>query len=196
MLSLDDLRDTGDIEERRALAWRIVSLLDQHEDRRELTNPLVLGALVSAFVVDDLLRPGVRPVEANDRVLEVLQPIVAHLHVARRDAERTRQILIAQRRMVPARRRRARPMAMVRRDYFPEALLLFDLLNRATDGDPDDVERWRRLEREGSRQSGNGDGADGARDSRRRRRRRGGRRRRRSASRDAETSASNDSASG
>jgi hypothetical protein len=109
-------------------------------------------------------------------VLEILQPLVAELHIARRDAERTRQVLIAQRRLAPSRRRRGRPMAMVRRDYFAEALALYELIAVAEGRDTEDVERWQKL-----RDSATGKADQPERAGRKkRRRRRGGRRRRRS----------------
>ncbi|MEM9489824.1 MAG: poly(A) polymerase, partial [Myxococcota bacterium] len=91
----------------------------------------------------------------------------------RRDAERMRQILLAQRRLAPARRRRGRPMALVRRDYFDEALLTYELTAHAVGRDASDVDEWLQLRRNGDDDDG---GPDGGR--RRRRRRRGGRRRR------------------
>jgi poly(A) polymerase len=176
-----------ELVQRRGIAW---SLLDQIDARiaadRDVSNALALAALVGPFVLDEVLAQGVRPIEANDQVLEIVQPLVAELHIARRDAERTRQVLIAQRRLAPSRRRRGRPAAMVRRDYFPEAIALYEMIARSEGRPIDDVERWTRL------RAGVGEGAPaaGAEDAertgrKRRRRRRGGRRRRRSFALDA-----------
>ena len=66
-------------------------------------------------------------------------------------------------------------MAMVRRDYFPEALLLYEMVAVAEGRTTEDVERWHRL-----RDGAGGRAEDPQRTGRkRRRRRRGGRRRRR-----------------
>lgn len=172
------LSDPVELEERRAQGWRILDQIDSRtRDGVKSTNALVLAALVAPFLLDDLTAPGVRPIEANERVIEVMQPLVAQLHIARRDAERTRQILIAQRRMAPSRRRRGRPTAMARRDYFDEAVSLYELMARAEGRSTEAVDRWRRLAQEDdeaqARESNGGHG-------KRRRRRRGGRRRRRS----------------
>ncbi|RMH36422.1 MAG: polynucleotide adenylyltransferase PcnB [Deltaproteobacteria bacterium] len=168
--------DPADLRERRAAAWRMLDAVDDFvRDGRDPTNALLLAALIAPFVADDVLAQGVRPIEANERVLQLVQPLVAELHIARRDAERARQVVLALRRLVPSKRRRGRPMTLVRRDYFDEALALYELFARARELLLDDVERWRRLR----------DGAHGRPDAetterKRRRRRRGGRRRRRS----------------
>jgi poly(A) polymerase len=169
--------EPGELAERRANTWRLIDTLDEYRRAgKDVSNALVLATIVGPFVLDDLIAQGVRPIEANDRVLEILQPLVAELHIARRDAERTRQVLIAQRRLAPSRRRRGRPMAMVRRDYFAEALALYELIAVAEGRDTEDVERWQKL-----RDSATGKADQPERAGRKkRRRRRGGRRRRRS----------------
>ncbi len=161
--------------ERRAASWKLVEQIDQRvQSGHPVSNPVALAAIIGPFLFEDLIAQGVRPIEANERALQILQPLVAELHIARRDAERARQILIAQRRLAPSRRRRGRPMAMVRRDYFPEALVLYEMVARAEDRGTEDIERWHRLsDGAGSRTE------DPQRAGRkRRRRRRGGRRRR------------------
>jgi len=163
----------------RELAWSGLDHLDAMARRGDrISNALILAVISCPFVIDDLLRPGMRPMEANAVLLHTLGPLVEQLHVARRDAERTRQVLLAQRRLAPSRRRRGRPMALVRRDYFDEALATYEIGALAAGRDTADVARWRRLKSEGS---GEGHRADRSQDSRgkRRRRRRGGRRRRR-----------------
>jgi poly(A) polymerase len=141
----------------------------------ELTNATVLSAIVNPFVADKLVEPGVRAADANSIILETVQPIIDELRVARRDAERVRQVLLAQRRLAPARRRRGRPMALVRRDYFDEALTVYELTALAAGREIEDVERWTQLREQGEDSTTEEDGAP----SKRRRRRRGGRRRRR-----------------
>ncbi len=177
--SLPDLPlDADELTTRRAEAWKLIAQLDGRVSRKEtVTNALILSVLIGPFLVEDLLASGVRPIEANDRVLALLQPLVAELHLARRDAERTRQVLIAQRRLAPARRRRGRPMAMVRRDYFSEALALYELTAHAAGRDTADIERWQKL-RDGAA-GGNAAEEEAKASHKRRRRRRGGRRRRR-----------------
>lgn len=165
-----------EVAEARAQVWKVLDLIDgMVARRRDLSNALLISALMNPFLFQSMVRPGVRPSEANAMILELGQPLIDELKVARRDAERIRQVLLAQRRLAPSRRRRGRPMALVRRDYFDEALVAYELAARAADRDIGDVERWKQMKREGSEVSQ--DRYDAPR--KRRRRRRGGRRRRR-----------------
>jgi tRNA nucleotidyltransferase/poly(A) polymerase len=167
----------GTVEERRVLAWAMLSEIDRRlREGVELSNSLLLAAVCVPFMFDDLLENSVRPIEANDAVLEVLHPLVQQLQIARRDAERCRQILLAQRRLAPARRRRAKPMALVRRDFFPDALLAYEMMARVGGHDASDLAYWTKLHA----QDGSGERSGEFRTGKRRRRRRGGRRRRRS----------------
>jgi hypothetical protein len=68
-------------------------------------------------------------------------------------------------------------MALVRRDWFDEALTVFEFLNDRTDPEvAAELDHWRKLERESGYEGG--EGGEGGEPRRRRRRRRGGRRRR------------------
>ena len=156
-------------------------------------------ALIAPFVFDQLFDADGDAQQSRDSVAiieQLSEPIVQSMRVSRRDAERARQILVAERRLGPSKKRRGRPMALVRRDWFAEALTLFELMHPHAEGEvADEIARWHRLMREGGdhppiavvgrvarrrrRRRGRrarGDEAGG--DKRRRRRRRGGRRRR------------------
>lgn len=171
-LEVSFLAEQTNLAQRRDQAWHVLDLLDERAAQgRELSNSLLLAALLGPFVYDELIRPGVRPGDASAAITELARPLIEELHVARRDAESSRLILQAQRRLVPARRRRGRPAALVRRDYFDDALTVYELTARAQGRDPDDLAYWRDIQR--------AEGED--EESRRgRRRKRGGRRRRRS----------------
>jgi tRNA nucleotidyltransferase/poly(A) polymerase len=170
------VRSAAALDERRVLAWAMLGEIDQRlRAGSELTNSLLLAAVCVPFVFDELLESGVRPIDANDFVLEVLHPLVQQLQIARRDAERCRQILLAQRRLAPSRRRRAKPMALVRRDFFPDALLVHEMMARIAGHDASELAYWSKLHA----QDGSGEKSGEFRTGKRRRRRRGGRRRRR-----------------
>jgi hypothetical protein len=148
-----------------------------------------------------LIRSGVRPIEASEVALEVLQPLVSEMRIGRRDAERARQILLAQRRLAPARRRRGKPGALVHREFFRDALAVYEIAARAADRDTSDVAYWRKLLGEGGEagdeiEHGEIDaaGEELGRGRKPRRRRRGGRRRRRTP--DEVTAAEHDPAIG
>ena len=124
--------------------------------------------------------------DGGELVDEVIQPILESLKVSRRDVERLRQVLLVQRKIGPSKRRRGRPAALARREFFGDALLLFELVQGESDpGVSDELQRWRAL----MGGPASGEGASGVAPSgerepgapagdgppRRRRRRRGGR---------------------
>ena len=171
-LQLSFLQDQAELARRRALAWRMLELLDQQVgQRQELGNALLLAAIIYPFVSAEIMEPGVRSSDASAMIEEVSQPLMEELRVARRDIERVRQILLVQRRLVSSRRRRGRPTTMAQRDYFEDALILYELMARAEGRPDEEVEHWSSLRRASSDDDDSG--------TRRRRRRRGGRRRRR-----------------
>ena len=163
---------------RRGLAWRVLHELDK--TKHEPTNALLVASVLNAFVYEELLQPGVRAVDAATLVTHFLRPLISQIRIARRDAERARQILLAQRRLAPSRRRRGKPMALVRRDYFDEALILYQLTAQAAGRDANEVQRWHELKTRGA--PGGSDAPNASVPSRKRRRRRRGGRRRRGAS--------------
>ncbi|HYU11135.1 MAG TPA: polynucleotide adenylyltransferase PcnB [Stellaceae bacterium] len=117
------------------------------------SNALLVCVMVSPFAFDPLYEADGDAREFRDAVSvieDLAAPIVASMRVSRRDAERARQILVAQRRLMPSRRRRGRPMALVRREWFGDALSLFELMHPGAEGEiGDEISRWHRLGREG-----------------------------------------------
>jgi len=157
------------------------------------SNALLVCALIAPFVFDQLFDSDGDAQQSRDSIAiieQLAEPIVQSMRVSRRDAERARQILVAQRRLGPSKKRRGRPMALVRRDWFVDALTLFELMHPHAEGEvADEIARWHRLMREGGEhppagggrapQGAGAGGDEGGEPRRRRRRRRGGRRRRR-----------------
>jgi poly(A) polymerase len=187
------LPDEATLVVRRQTAWGLLAEID--EKVRALqppTNALLLAAFVAPFVPGDdeavELEGAAGAAAANDHAVQaeaLLGPVVLRLRASRRDAERARQILLAMRRLTPGRRRRLRPMALVKRDYFGETLALYEMLLRARGQSTDDLDRWQTLAHRSHAQAapgGEAPGADGEETGdkarRRRRRRRGGRKRR------------------
>ena len=185
-LRLSFIRDRADLEHRRRHAWAVLTQIDAHiAAGKDPSNALVMCALVAPFVLDAIVSPGSRPGDANHAILEIGQPLVDQLRVARRDSERLRQVLLALRRIVPARRRRGNLDGLGGRDVVEDGVLLHELLERAgaapaalpaaegegageaeADADADADAEGVELDEEGQPRK-------------RRRRRRGGRRRRR-----------------
>jgi poly(A) polymerase len=175
------------LEDARRVAWGLLSQVDAWVAAgNDASNALVVAALLHPFVLDAVIAPGSRPGDANAVILELGQPLIDQLHVPRRDAERARQILLFQRRVVPARRRRGRPEAVAGRDFFDDAVLLFELSERAAGRAAPDLDELRAQSTHGEAEghgtappAGNGGGPEGDEPRKRRRRRRGGRRHRR-----------------
>ncbi|MFN0249618.1 MAG: hypothetical protein ACKV2T_22230, partial [Kofleriaceae bacterium] len=97
-------------------------------------------------------------------------PIILQLHVTRRDSERLRYLLLAQRKLQAAKKRGGQAELAGGRDLIDDAVLLYELLERAAGNEPAAVSAV-----------ATGEGRDGDSDDdeprKRRRRRRGGRRR-------------------
>ena len=183
-LRLTFVRDRADLERRRKHAWASLVEVDRMiAAGRDPSNALVLAALVAPFVLDAIVAPGSRPGDANGAILEIGQPLVDQLRVARRDAERVRQILLALRRIVPARRRRGNLEGFGGRDVVEDGVALYELLERAAGAQPALLAAADPAEgTEPAAVDAEGEGEDGDVDDdqprKRRRRRRGGRRRR------------------
>jgi poly(A) polymerase len=109
------------------------------------SNSLLLGLLCAPFVAD-VLYHSEDTGDGAELVDEVIQPILESLKVSRRDVERLRQVLLVQRKIGPSKRRRGRPAALARREFFGDALLLFELVQGESDpGVSDELQRWRAL---------------------------------------------------
>jgi poly(A) polymerase len=159
------------------------------------SNALLVCALIAPFVYDQLFDIDGDATQNRDAVAiieQLAEPIVLSMRVSRRDAERARQILVAERRLGPSKKRRGRPMALVRRDWFGDALQLFELMHPHAEGEvADEIARWHRLMRDGDHPpppaggrpphvaASGGDEAVSGEPRKRRRRRRGGKRRHR-----------------
>jgi len=191
--------------EERIVLGRTLGVLDEHvADGLSPSNALVLGVMLAPFCADILYDDDdTRSFDLNGLEARIV-PLLADVRPSRRDSETLRQIFIAQRRLLPPKNRRGprrsggRTASLVRREWFNDALLLFELMHPgAGDEIQEELARWRRLAREStispSQNAAPGSGApaaDGGDDEpegtmvdsdptepRRRRRRRGGRRR-------------------
>ncbi|MEO6776496.1 MAG: polynucleotide adenylyltransferase PcnB [Kofleriaceae bacterium] len=165
----------GELGKRRALAWPALEQLDiAIRDGRDPSNAVAFGTLLAPFVYfagDAEPKGGAVMMAVN----ELAQPLITQLHVTRRDSDRLRFLLIAQRRLTSAKNRGVQAELGGGRDSIEDAVLLFTLLERAAGNDavlPQPV----------AAKGGNGatateDDDDPNHPHKRRRRRRGGRRR-------------------
>jgi hypothetical protein len=170
--------DASVLAVRRTRAWVLLIHLDKAiTSGRDPSNAMVLAGLLYPFISEELI--AARPADANLMVLRVGQPVIDQLRVPRRDSERLRQILLAQRRIAVARGRGGRPELLGGREFFVDATLLWEL-NEVAAGRPVEPMAAQPGDGEGNGERGGNGGGDADEDGRprkRRRRRRGGRRR-------------------
>lgn len=154
---------------RRQLAWSTLPWIDRAvTDDRDPSNAVAFGALLAPFLSEEL-----RAAELHSAVQELAHPLIVQLHVTRRDSERLRYLLLAQRKLAAAKKRGGQAELAGGRELIEDAVLLFELLERGAGNEPSTVPTV-------ATQEGRDDEADDESGPRkRRRRRRGGRRRRR-----------------
>ncbi len=166
----------GEIAKRRTLAWASLAQLDRAiAEGRDPSNAVAFGTLLAPFV--HFLNEGEpRGGALIAAVQEISQPLITQLHVTRRDSERLRYLLLAQRRLASAKKKGIQAELAGGRDLIDDAALLYTLLERAAGNEA-------ALPATVAAKGGNGGSAaedddDPNRPRKRRRRRRGGRRRR------------------
>jgi poly(A) polymerase len=160
----------GELVRRRTLAWAALPWIDKAvADGRDPSNAVAFGALLAPFLSDEL-----RGGELNGAVQEIAHPLIVQLHITRRDSERLRYLLIAQRRLLAANRKGVQAELSGGREVLDDAILLYELLERAAGNEPSPPPT---ITPEEGRDDELDDG-DPNRPRKRRRRRRGGRRRR------------------
>ena len=156
---------------RRTLAWAALPWIDKAViDDRDPSNAVAFGALLAPFLPEEA-----RSGELAAAVHELAHPLILQLHVTRRDSERLRYLLIAQRKLVAAGKRGARAELVGGREVIDESLLLFELMERAAGKEPDAAPAVAA----DAAAAAPDEEDDPDRPRKRRRRRRGGRRRRR-----------------
>ncbi len=145
--------------------WEHLAALDQWLATSSSSPPshaLMLSAPLLSLALPILMKAA-RPYQIVSELEPLLSSVTTRLQVSRKDKERLREILLAQRRLT-SRGRRGRPMALVQRDYFADALQLLQLHSLASGDHQEALSRWQKLMDEAPRPN-------------RRKRRRGPRRR-------------------
>lgn len=155
---------------RRELAWNMLAGIDKAiADGRDPSNAVAFGALLAPFIFGG---DEIKGADLHAAVQEISAPIIVQLHVTRRDSERLRYLLLAQKKLQAAKKRGGQAELAGGRDLIDDAVLLYELLERAAGNEPTAVSAVSTGEgREGD------SGGDDDEPRKRRRRRRGGRRR-------------------
>ena len=153
---------------RRELAWKMLAEIDRAiAEGRDPSNAVAFGAVLAPFVFGGEELKGA---DLHAAVQEISAPIILQLHVTRRDSERLRFLLLAQKKLQAAKKRGGQAELAGGRDLIDDAVLLFELLERAAGNAPSTVSAVAT----GEGREGEGDDDEPRK---RRRRRRGGRRR-------------------
>ena len=117
--------------------WAYLDTLDANvtETDKEPSNALVL-ALIALPPLRDALDPDSNAVRDMGRAIaKALEPYVVQLGVSKRDAETARQVLLANRYLLPSKRPNRRKPRLEHRDYFKDAVRLRDIVTQAESGD-------------------------------------------------------------
>ncbi|HEY4186455.1 MAG TPA: polynucleotide adenylyltransferase PcnB [Polyangia bacterium] len=135
------LRDTDDSEDavrKRARLWSYLGALDRQSTKRPTppSNALILAAL-SLPPLRDVLDPDSTGIgDVGKTVALAIAPLVERLKASRRDAELTRQMLLALRYVLPSQRPNRRRPRLAGRDFLDDALRLAELVSDAETLEP------------------------------------------------------------
>lgn len=120
------------LRDRPAVLDPYLALLDESVLAGEVPSNAALLVILSAPALAPIFDEESAPRDVYAFLEETLDPLASRLRVARRDIERARQMLAAQRRITLARKRSLRlPSGLLSRDYLDEALGLHALFYRA-----------------------------------------------------------------
>jgi hypothetical protein len=126
--------------------WLHLQALDQLVASKPESAPshsLLLATLLIGLC-HRFLTPEMPVAEVTTALEHLIAAVCTRLQVSRKDRERLKQILVAQRRMVH-KGKRSRPTILARREYFPDAWQLFEMSCQCTQTNLEDLDRWRKL---------------------------------------------------
>ena len=124
-LRLSFLRDAAAMATRRRNLWNTLPLIDAALARGEdISNMVTLGTLLNSFLLDEV---ELANTEHNAAMHELAYPVLTELRITRRDSERLRFFLMAQRKLTVAARKQIKPQLFGSRDLLLEAVSLFSL---------------------------------------------------------------------
>ncbi len=130
------LRESDDGEDavrKRARLWSYLGALDRQSTKRPSppSNALILATL-SLPPLRDVLDPDSTGIgDVGKTVAQAIAPLVERLKASRRDAELTRQMLLALRYVLPSQRPNRRRPRLAGRDFLDDALRLAELVSDA-----------------------------------------------------------------
>ena len=138
-VALRQTEGDDDSGRRRARFWGYLAALDRSTARREAppSNALVLSTLLFP-PLRDALHPDAGPIrDIGQLVAESSQPIIERLKASRRDAELSRQILLAMRYLFPSNNPNRRRQRLAGREFTDDALKLHEIVSDAETLNPE-----------------------------------------------------------
>ncbi len=132
------------------LLTRYFEVVDLHDRGRRIVSNATLLTVLLIGPIRRLLREGDDVRDAGVAADRVLRPFAARMSISRRDAFRVKQIIVSQARLRSSsagsrRRRRVKPVELVQRDYFKDALDFCRIETEALDLDRGPLDRWTEL---------------------------------------------------
>jgi poly(A) polymerase len=121
----------------RARIWAYLAALDRQVERRPTppSNALLLATLALPPLRDALDPDSTGVRDVGQLVAQAIGPVVERLKASRRDAELTRQILLALRYVLPSQRPNRRRPRLAGRDFLDDTLRLAELVSDAEASD-------------------------------------------------------------
>jgi len=126
------------MREARARFWAYLEALDRQVERRPTppSNALLLATLALPPLRDALDPDSTAVRDVGQMVAQAIHPVVDRLKASRRDAELTRQILLALRYVLPSKRPNRRRPRLAGREFLDDTLRLAELVSDAEASDP------------------------------------------------------------
>src|SRR6185369_8045204 len=125
------------MREARARFWAYLEALDRQVERRPTPSNALLLATLALPPLRDALDPDSTAVrDVGQMVAQAIHPVVDRLKASRRDAELTRQILLALRYVLPSKRPNRRRPRLAGREFLDDTLRLAELVSDAEASDP------------------------------------------------------------
>ncbi|MBI3924907.1 MAG: polynucleotide adenylyltransferase PcnB [Armatimonadetes bacterium] len=123
------------------LLYRLLEAVDRmRAEGRHLTRPTLFSACTYPLLVSE----GLYESESPD--LLVREGVVRMLHrlgLSKKDTERVQQVLLAQRKLRPRKRRRTFPRSFQSKSYFAESFALYEAVVRSTGEGKRELEEWK-----------------------------------------------------
>jgi tRNA nucleotidyltransferase/poly(A) polymerase len=127
-LRLSFMRDADAVTTARRNLWNTLPLIDTAlAAGNDVPSMVALGTMINSFLLDQGER---QSNDFNSAIHELVHPLLTELRITRRDGERLRYLLMAQRKLALAAKREQKPQLFGSNDLVNEAVMLFALTSQ------------------------------------------------------------------